>query len=170
MSFDPVTNPAHYTQDRTYEPAAVIQDWKLNFFLGNTVKYISRAGRKDPSATLQDLEKAVWYLAQEINALRGFAVGAARPTQAASTPPSEDIAKSVDETRCVSNDVFKAGFTTSDGRRVVDNVVYANVYSDGDFFIYESKLHAREECDPLNYPTVRVAVPCRLVEIVDGQA
>lgn len=34
--------------------------------LGNAVKYISRAGKKDPTKTIEDLQKAVWYLNHEI--------------------------------------------------------------------------------------------------------
>jgi hypothetical protein len=39
----------------------------VGFCLGNTVKYISRAGKKD--ALLQDLKKAAWYLQREIETL-----------------------------------------------------------------------------------------------------
>ena len=39
-------NPNHYRGDRQYEPIAVIEDWGLNYRLGNAVKYISRNGRK----------------------------------------------------------------------------------------------------------------------------
>ena len=38
----------------------------LGFHLGNTVKYVARAGKKDPSKAVQDLEKARWYLDREI--------------------------------------------------------------------------------------------------------
>ena len=47
-----------------YEAIEVIEDWGLGFNLGNTVKYISRAGHKDN--ILQDLKKALWYLDREI--------------------------------------------------------------------------------------------------------
>ena len=66
-NFDIVNNPSHYCEGRTYEPIAVIKDWNLNFNLGNTVKYISRAGRKDN--ILQDLKKARFYLDWEIKYL-----------------------------------------------------------------------------------------------------
>ena len=36
--------------------------WGLGFNLGNAVKYISRAGKKDPDKYIEDLQKAVWYL------------------------------------------------------------------------------------------------------------
>lgn len=36
------------------------------FCLGNAVKYISRAGKKDPEKLIEDLEKAVWYLQEAI--------------------------------------------------------------------------------------------------------
>jgi hypothetical protein len=42
----------------------------LNYRLGNVVKYISRAGKKD-SDPVQDLEKAAWYLKREIEARKG---------------------------------------------------------------------------------------------------
>jgi hypothetical protein len=62
-----VHHPAHYGgEDNPYEAIKVIEAWELGFCLGNTVKYISRAGKKDPEAVLQDLEKASWYLKREI--------------------------------------------------------------------------------------------------------
>ena len=60
--FDPVNKPSHYTEGRKFETIAVIEDWQLGFHLGNAVKYISRAGRKDPSLIRQDISKAIWYL------------------------------------------------------------------------------------------------------------
>lgn len=60
-----VNHPAHYGgADNPYEAIKVIEAWKLNFNLGNTVKYISRAEKK--GATLEDLKKVAWYLAREI--------------------------------------------------------------------------------------------------------
>lgn len=59
---------SYYAEGRRFEPIDVISDWKLNFNLGNTIKYISRAGRKteDP---LIDLYKAKDYLEYEIKRL-----------------------------------------------------------------------------------------------------
>lgn len=60
-----VNHPAHYGgADNPYEAIKVIEAWDLGFNLGNTVKYISRVGKKD--APLQDLKKARWYLDREI--------------------------------------------------------------------------------------------------------
>lgn len=60
-----VNHPAHYGgADNPYEAIKVIDAWQLNFNLGNAVKYISRAGKKD--AILQDLRKARWYLDREV--------------------------------------------------------------------------------------------------------
>ena len=67
-SYDVVNKPAHYAEGRKYEPIDVINDWELSFNLGNTVKYISRAGRKDNA--IQDLEKAKFYLEYEIKRLK----------------------------------------------------------------------------------------------------
>jgi len=65
-----VNNPTHYGgADNTYEAIKVIDDWDLGFCLGNTVKYISRAGKKDPAKELEDLKKAMWYLQHHIETL-----------------------------------------------------------------------------------------------------
>lgn len=60
-----VNHPTHYGgADNPYEAIKVIEAWDLGFNLGNTVKYISRAGKKDD--IIQDLEKAKFYLEREI--------------------------------------------------------------------------------------------------------
>ena len=66
-----VINPSHYSEGRKYEPIEVIKDWNLDFDLGNTVKYISRAGRKDQQKTFEDLEKAAFYLLHEMLSVDG---------------------------------------------------------------------------------------------------
>jgi hypothetical protein len=67
-----VHHPAHYGGgDDPYEAIKVIEAWGLGFHLGNTVKYISRAGRKDPGKLLEDLRKARWYLDRYITTLEG---------------------------------------------------------------------------------------------------
>lgn len=63
MSKEAVNHPAHYGgADNPYEAIKVIEAWDLGFSLGNTVKYISRAGKKSPETGLEDLRKARWYL------------------------------------------------------------------------------------------------------------
>jgi hypothetical protein len=62
-----ITSPDHYVAGRVYEPRKVISDWGLNFNLGNVVKYVSRAGRKENA--LKDLCKARKYLDFEIEEL-----------------------------------------------------------------------------------------------------
>lgn len=66
---DPVNHPAHYT-DGKIEVIDFIEDKALGFHLGNAVKYISRAGKKDPAKTIEDLEKAKWYLERKIYNLK----------------------------------------------------------------------------------------------------
>lgn len=63
-----IENPSHYCEGRKYQPKDVIRDWKLNFNLGNAVKYISRNGRKEGETSLKDLRKAKQYLDFEIEA------------------------------------------------------------------------------------------------------
>lgn len=62
---DTVDHPAHYTFGKL-EAIEVIEDWQLGYNLGNALKYIARAGKKDPAKTVEDLKKAVWYLNREI--------------------------------------------------------------------------------------------------------
>ena len=64
-----VNNPKHYGGDTTYEAIKVIEAWELNFHLGNVVKYISRAGKKDLTKTKEDLLKAKLYLERYIGTL-----------------------------------------------------------------------------------------------------
>jgi hypothetical protein len=65
---DPVNHPSHYGgKDNPYETIKVINAWKLDFYLGNAVKYISRAGKKE--SELVDLKKARWYLDCKIELL-----------------------------------------------------------------------------------------------------
>ncbi len=66
---DPVNHPSHYT-DTKIEVMDYIEDKGFNFALGNAVKYISRAGRKDKNKTIEDLEKSRWYLNREIERLK----------------------------------------------------------------------------------------------------
>ena len=63
---DPVNHPSHYTA----YPVEVIQltAW-MNFCRGNAVKYIARAGLKDPEKEIEDLKKAAWYINYEIDRL-----------------------------------------------------------------------------------------------------
>lgn len=72
-----ISHPAHYAQGRKYEPIDVIEDWALDFSLGNAIKYISRAGRKQDyegqdqlDKTIEDLEKAEFYLNYKIASLK----------------------------------------------------------------------------------------------------
>jgi hypothetical protein len=60
---DPVNHPSHYTFG-SIEVIEVIEDWDLGYHLGNAVKYIARSPHK--GNTLEDLQKARWYLDRAI--------------------------------------------------------------------------------------------------------
>lgn len=66
-----VHHPSHYGGDVPHETWKCLDAWGLvgNAYLWNTVKYISRAGKKDPERTVEDLKKARWYLDREIERL-----------------------------------------------------------------------------------------------------
>lgn len=61
-----VDHPSHYNTGKI-EVISAIEDWMLGFHLGNAVKYIARAGHKGD--TVEDLEKAVWYIQRKIELL-----------------------------------------------------------------------------------------------------
>ena len=65
---DAVNHPSHYT-DGNIEVIEYIEDKKLDYCLGNAVKYISRAGKKDPAKEIEDLRKADWYIKRRIQEL-----------------------------------------------------------------------------------------------------
>ncbi len=58
-----INHPEHYNQG-SIEVVDAIAEWKLNFALGNVVKYVARADHK--GGAVEDLEKARWYLNYEI--------------------------------------------------------------------------------------------------------
>jgi hypothetical protein len=58
---DSVNSPSHYT-DGKIEVIDYIEDKKLGFCLGNAIKYISRAGKKNEEDIATDIKKAIWYL------------------------------------------------------------------------------------------------------------
>lgn len=62
-----VNHPIHYacSANPKYEAINVIEDYYMNFSIGNAYKYVIRAGKKNDSE-LQDLEKALWYLNREV--------------------------------------------------------------------------------------------------------
>ena len=61
-----VNHPKHYGgKDNPLEVINIINHYKLNFELGNLIKYVLRADNKGNRK--QDLQKALWYLQYEIN-------------------------------------------------------------------------------------------------------
>ena len=69
-SHDPIYHPDYYC-DGGIETLDYIMAKKLDFLLGQVVKYISRAGKKNPAKEIEDLKKARFYLDWKINLLKG---------------------------------------------------------------------------------------------------
>lgn len=65
---DVISHPSHYTQG--IECMDYIESHKLNYARGNVIKYVTRAGLKDVSKEVEDLEKARWYLDREIERVK----------------------------------------------------------------------------------------------------
>lgn len=66
-----VEKAAHYNTGK-YEVIDVAEDWGLDkdAYLFNSFKYIARAGKKDASKTIEDLEKAAYYLKRKITNMK----------------------------------------------------------------------------------------------------
>lgn len=77
MSHNNVNHPSHYNwlKEKSGIEVIDITRW-LDFDLGNAIKYILRSGHKEDSSmtiidkTIEDLEKAIWYLQDEIKTLK----------------------------------------------------------------------------------------------------
>jgi hypothetical protein len=64
--------PEYYGgKDNPYEVFRVLEEWELDkdFYLGNVIKYVARAGKKDSTKTKEDLQKALVYLQRRIDSL-----------------------------------------------------------------------------------------------------
>jgi len=78
---DPVNHPSHYTRGKI-EVLDFIEDQKLGFHLAQVIKYVCRAGYKDPGTYKQDLEKAAFYLKRAIDNYDKQPITAVRPLTA----------------------------------------------------------------------------------------
>lgn len=66
---DPVDHPAHYTSDPSGVECITVTRHR-NFNIGNAIKYLWRAGLKNDQTHIEDLEKAIWYIRDEIQRLK----------------------------------------------------------------------------------------------------
>jgi hypothetical protein len=67
-----VNHPNHYGGDTVYEVVKVCEAWGFDkdTYLFQTVRYVARAGKKDPTKEIEDLEKGLWYLQRKIDNLK----------------------------------------------------------------------------------------------------
>lgn len=66
---DAVNHPKHYTSHPSGVECITITR-HMTFNCGNAVKYLWRNGLKDGAPSIQDLEKAIWYINDEIKTLK----------------------------------------------------------------------------------------------------
>lgn len=92
-------SPDHYTAT-AIEPIAVIEAWKLNFLLGNAIKYIARADHKGQRQ--DDLMKAANYLYRA--ATGRWLPDACEHTRAVTV----DLKGALEELRRTSPELFKS--------------------------------------------------------------
>ena len=117
-----VNHPAHYGgANNQYEAIKVIEAWQLDFCLGNAVKYISRAGKKDD--IVQDLKKANWYIQRKIYQLE--------PTKSESKNITfdsliEQLDKLIEESSKKEFDYFEKGFVMLETYEYAQKLAYMN--------------------------------------------
>jgi hypothetical protein len=68
VTVDQVNHPPHYMMVGV---EAIDITEQFNFNRGNAMKYIIRAGKKDPNKEVEDLRKAQFYLDREIKRIEG---------------------------------------------------------------------------------------------------
>ena len=72
VNLDEGPRPNYYGgKDNPYEVFRVLEAWELDkdFYLGNVIKYLARAGKKNISSKKEDLQKALVYLQRRIDNL-----------------------------------------------------------------------------------------------------
>jgi hypothetical protein len=75
MSKEMINHPNHYGgAENVYEVIKVCEAWDLHTdaYLFNVVKYVARAGKKDPTKEIEDLKKAAFYLDRRIKLLENI--------------------------------------------------------------------------------------------------
>lgn len=70
LSPDNVSHPSHYANGWSNGAEVIDLTEHLSFCAGNVVKYVCRAGRKDPGKHVEDLKKARWYIDREIERVK----------------------------------------------------------------------------------------------------
>ena len=157
---DPVNHPAHYTSGKI-EVIDYIEDQKLPYHLGNAVKYISRAGKKDKDKTVEDLKKAVWYIQRYIGLINQGDTADGATDCADSTTDAADRANGSNDSDATDDQCISPTLS--------ENFINTEIFID-----FDSELIYGEDqayiCCPKLFPTVRFQLkPTRgLVEIADG--
>ena len=149
-SNDPINHPAHYTTGKI-EVIDYIEDQKLPYHLGNAVKYISRAGKKDKDKTVEDLKKAVWYIERYIGLIGGKVSGTTTVDGADSTADAADRAN-----KKRSKPTLSEAFINTE---IFIDFESEPIYGEDQAYI----------CCPERFPTVRFQLmpTVGLIEIVD---
>lgn len=86
---DPVNHPSHYNNHPSgIECIDVVEH--MGFNLGNAIKYMWRAGDKDPTKEIEDLKKAQWYVNREIFRLSKKTSRSSASSESSDSPPPKE--------------------------------------------------------------------------------
>jgi hypothetical protein len=117
-----INHPSHYGgENNEYEAIKVIEAWELDFCLGNAVKYISRAGKKDD--LVQDLKKAQWYIDRKI-----YQIEPVRKNEDISFDSLiEQLDKLIEKSEKNKFDYFERGLHALENNEIVKKFAYMKV-------------------------------------------
>lgn len=104
---DPI-NPDHYKWHPSGVECIRITE-HFNFNLGNAIKYVWRAGWKDSKTHIEDLEKAIWYIQNEIGVLK------AKALHPATKPTGESPVTAIEALRKAHNDARQKAYENQMG-------------------------------------------------------
>jgi len=159
MSYESVKKPAHYASKTGVQAIEVIQDFDLNFCLGNVFKYIARAGKKPNEDRMKDLLKAREYLDLELKSLsdntapQGFT---APPVPAPPVPAPQGFTAFKSDLRGLAAYTSAAPIAASSAAPLPPEV---EVYDE----VAERLHEVLTEFDPYDQPRELVAEACDLM-------
>lgn len=149
MEKERINHPEHY-QGKKFEVIDIIDDYNLSFSLGNVIKYVLRAGKKEDA--VEDLKKARWYLSREIDDLENQ-IEQATPVK---EKPKGYHVKDEYSYDCLMQELEEQGYLwVGRDKPTSYNVKIINGFSDWNMYIYlDDYITWSKNCYPEDYDII----------------
>ena len=149
MEKERINHPEHY-QGKKFEVIDIIDDYNLSFSLGNVIKYVLRAGKKEDA--VEDLKKARWYLTREIDDLED---------QIEQSTPVKEKPKAYHVTdeysyKCLMEELEEQGFKWVNGVKPTSLKVNPFSFSSQDIYVFciDDHMTWSNSCDSEKYDII----------------